>query len=148
MAQVAGYRITPPVMAVIFMFVVTVPLMVLSPVVEWQKYFWAAAVVTFVIGDSVTTALLGRFGLEEMERGYTRWACGAEPTIACAFSTRVIAFGVIGSLYLGVVQTGFGLGNKYFAIAVVATPIVLSLGGLAATVLNGTAIALAARRRG
>lgn len=129
----------------IFMFVGTVLVMHLAPVVEWQAYFWTASVVTFVIGDSVTTALLGRFGLEEAEGGYTHWACGAEPTAMCSFVTRLIAFGVIGSIYLAVVHTGFGLGYRYFAVAVLATPLVLSLGGLAATVLNGTEIARAAR---
>lgn len=146
MTRIAGYQLTPQGIAVIIMFAGTVLVMSLVPVVEWQAYFWTASVVTFVIGDSVTTALLGRFGLEEMEGGYTRWACGAEPTTTCSFGTRLAAFGIIGMMYLAVIQSGFGLGNRYFAIAVLATPLVLSLGGLAATILNGTAIALAARR--
>jgi hypothetical protein len=54
------------------------------PLAEFQLYFWGAAVVTFFIGDSITTGLLGTYNLEEQEIGYTRWACGAEPTMFCS----------------------------------------------------------------
>jgi hypothetical protein len=122
------------------MIAITLSSVVFLPLVELQRHFWIASVATFVVGDSVTTGLLGRYGLEEQEVGYTRRVCGAEPTMVCAFVTRVIAFAVMGALYVAVAEYGIGVQYKVVAISTLTLPVILASGGLAATVLNGYGI--------
>lgn len=141
MTELTRYRLTLPMtIAVIFMTVSTMFAVLFLPLAELQLYFWGAAVVTFFIGDSITTGLLGKFDLEEQEIGYTRWACGAEPTMFCSFLTRGIALLVAGSLYVGIVQSGFGLQFQVVVVSVLALPIILAAGGFAATVINSYSI--------
>lgn len=146
MSNIAGYSVSPRALALVFMLVVTIPSVVLLPLVEFQPYFWAGAIITFLIGDSITTALLGRFGLEEQEQGYTRWACGAEPSFVCSFGTRGIAFSVVGVLYLVVVRYGLGTQFNFIVLAALSLPLILAAGGIAATVLNTWGIVRAAQR--
>lgn len=145
MGKVGDYLLTPRSIATVFMIAVTLPSVILFPLVELQRSFWFASVVTFVIGDSVTTGLLGRHGLKEQEVGYTRRVCGAEPTMVCAFVTRVIAFAVIGALYVAVAEYGIGVEYQMVAISTLTLPVILASGGFAATVLNGYAIFRARR---
>jgi len=132
--------------AAAFMTASTLMAVIFLPVVELQRFFWGAAVVTVFIGDSVTTSLLGRYDLEEQEIGYTRWACGAEPTIFCSFLTRGIILAVAGALYAGIVRFGFGLQFQVVAISVLTLPIILAAGGFAATVINSYSIFRSRRR--
>jgi hypothetical protein len=134
--------------AVFFMTGVTLFAVIFLPLAELQLYFWGAAVVTFFIGDSITTGLLGKYNLEEQEIGYTRWACGAEPTMFCSFLTRGIALLVAGALYIGIVQSGFGLQFQIVVVSVLTLPIILAAGGLAATVINSYSILRSMRRDG
>ena len=126
-----------------FMIAVTLSCIVFLPLIEYQRHFWMISVVTFIIGDSITTGLLGRHGLEEQEMGYTRRICGAEPTMLCAFVTRVIAFIVVGIFYVAVAGYGIGVEYRPIAISILALPVVLAAGGFAATMLNGYGILLA-----
>lgn len=103
---------------------------------------------TLVIGDSVTTGLLGKYGLEEQEVGFTRWACGATPNMVCSFVTRGLIFVSAFAIYITIVWTEVGLKFQPVAIAVLALPVVLAVGGFAATMLNGYAIIYAARHGG
>lgn len=128
------------IIAVVFMIVATLFAIRFLPLVELQLYFWGAAVVTVFIGDSITTGLLGKYNLEEQEVGYTRWACGAEPTMFCSFLTRGIALAVAGALYAGIVHSGFGLQFQIVAVSVLTLPIILAAGGFAATVINSYGI--------
>lgn len=148
MGKVRDYLLTPRYIATIFMVAVTLSSVVFLPLVRLQQYFWAASVVTFVVGDSVTTGLLGKHGLEEQEVGYTRRVCGAEPTMVCAFVTRVIAFAVVGGLYVAVAEYGIGVQYQVVAISTLTLPVILSSGGFAATVLNGYGIVHARRSAG
>lgn len=141
-----GCRPTPRTIAAAFMVVVTLPAVVVFPLVEFQRHFWMATVVTLVLGDSVTTGLLGKYGLEEQEVGFTRWACGAEPSMVCSFVTRGIIFVVAFGVYTAIVWTEVGLQFHLVAVSVLTLPLILAVGGLAATVLNGYAIISAARR--
>jgi len=145
MGKLWDYLLVPRRVATIFMVAVTLPSVVFLPLVEFQQHFWIASVATFVVGDSVTTGLLGRHGLEEQEVGYTRRVCGAEPTMICAFVTRVIAFAVVGTLYIAVAGYGIGVQYQVVAISTLTLPVILASGGLAATVLNGYGIVRARR---
>jgi len=145
MGELWEYLLVPRRIATVFMLVVTLPSVVFLPLVEFQRYFWIASVVTFVVGDSITTGLLGRHGLEEQEVGYTRRVCGAEPTMVCAFLTRIIAFAAVGSLYVAVAEYGIGVQYKVVAISTLTLPLILASGGLAATMLNSYGIIRARR---
>lgn len=145
MGDVRDHLLSPRHIATMFMITVTLPSVVFFPLIELQGYFWVASIVTFVVGDSVTTGLLGRYGLEEQEVGYTRRVCGAEPTMVCAFITRVIAFAVVGAFYVAVAEYGIGVQYRVVAISTLTLPVILASGGLAATVLNGYGIVRARR---
>lgn len=147
MGSLGGYRPTPRAIAAAFMVVVTLPAVVFLPLVEFQRHFWMATIITLVIGDSVTTGLLGKYGLEEQEVGFTRWACGAEPSMVCSFVTRGIIFIVALAVYTAIVWTEVGLQFQPIAVAVLTLPLILAVGGFAATVLNGYGIIRAARDR-
>jgi hypothetical protein len=129
--------------AVGFMIVVTLPVVIFLPIYELQAFFWATAFVTLLIGDSVTTSLFKRYGLQEAN-GPVRWICGAQPGIVCIFSTRAMVLIVAGTLYLAVIQFRIGLTNSAVAITVLSIPVVLATGGFAATILNSYGIYLAA----
>ena len=141
MGDLSEYRPTLPMtIAVAFMAASTLISIVFLPIVELQMVFWGLAVGTVFIGDSLTTGLLGKFDLEEQEIGYTRWACGAEPTMYCSFLTRGIVLALAGALYVAIVRTGFGLQFTVMAVSVLSLPIILATGGFAATVINSYSI--------
>jgi hypothetical protein len=60
--------------------------------------------------------------------------------MVCAFFTRVIAFAVVGSLYVAVTKYGIGIQYQPVAISVLTLPVILASGGLAATVVNSYGI--------
>lgn len=117
-------------------FILTVLIIFTLPVAELQPFFWAIAVGGFLIGDSVTTGYLGEFGLQEQDRGYTRWACGAEPTLRCAFITRLLAFGaVFGVYYVGISYPPVWE-YTLARLSVLMLPVIFGLMGVGATVAN------------
>jgi hypothetical protein len=140
MSLLDRYQPSPRSVATVFMIAVSLPAMILLPIVELQRPLWLGAILTFLIGDSVTTSLLGEYGLEESEGGYTRWACGAEPSVACSFGTRLLAFVALAGVYILTIRSGIGAQFEPIAIATLALPLVLAVGGFAATVLNSYAI--------
>lgn len=109
------------------------------PVAEFQTVFWAILAIGF-IGDSITTGYLSKFGLEEQEKGYTRWFCGAEPTLVCATGTRVLAFGIIFGLYSLIIKYEFLWEINYIRMLVLMTPIVFGLMAIGATAVNSCAM--------
>ncbi|WP_152418747.1 MULTISPECIES: hypothetical protein [Halorubrum] len=115
------------------------------PIAQLQIHFWVVLVVGF-LGDTITTGYLGKFDLEEQNRGYTRWACGSEPTLTCAAGTRVILLGAILLPYLSVVRYGFL--QEYYPVYLTAllTPIVIGLMAAGATLANTYGIWNANRR--
>lgn len=115
------------------------------PIAELQTFFWGVLVAGF-LGDTVTTGYLGRFGLEEQERGYTRWACGAEPTLVCAAGTRVILLGAILLPYLSVVRYGFLRECHFIHLTALLIPIVIGLMAVGATLANTYGILRANRK--
>ena len=114
------------------------------PVAELQTFFWAILAIGF-LGDSITTGYFNKFGLEEQERGYTRWFCGAEPTLICATGTRVLAFGIIFGLYSLVIKYDLFWEINYIRMAVLMTPIVFGLMAIGATAINSYAMWRASR---
>jgi len=114
------------------------------PVAELQTFFWAVLSIGF-LGDSITTGYFSKFGLEEQERGYTRWFCGAEPTVICATGTRVLAFGIVFGLYSLVIKYDSLWEINYIRMAVLVTPIVFGLMLMGATVINSYAMWRASR---
>lgn len=109
------------------------------PVAELQTFFWAILAIGF-IGDSITTGYFSKFGLEEQERGYTRWVCGAEPTLICATGTRALAFGIIFGLYSFAIKYKPLWEINYVRMAVLLLPIVFGLMAIGATAINGYAM--------
>lgn len=114
------------------------------PVAELQTFFWAILAIGF-LGDSITTGYFSKFGLEEQDRGYTRWFCGAEPTLICATGTRVLAFGIIFGLYSLVIKYDLLWEINYIRMAVLMTPIVFGLMAIGATAINSYAMWRASR---
>jgi len=109
------------------------------PVAEFQTFFWGILAIGF-IGDSITTGYLSKFGLEEQEKGYTRWFCGAEPTLICSTGTRALAFGVIFGIYSSIIKYEFFWEINYIRISVLMTPIVFGLMAIGATAINSYAM--------
>jgi hypothetical protein len=101
--------------------------------------FWAILAIGF-LGDSITTGYFNKFGLEEQERGYTRWFCGAEPTLICATGTRVLAFGIIFGLYSLIIRYDSLWEINYIRMSVLMTPIVFGLMAIGATAINSYAM--------
>lgn len=131
---------TPATKVSVAVTVVALLIWVTLPIAELQGLFWGLTVVGFLIGDTITTGYLGNFGLEEQENGYTRWICGAEPTLFCAATTRIIAFVVVFGLYSLVIRYSILLQYQLMKIAVLMTPVVFGLMGIGATVLNSYAM--------
>ncbi|MYL68114.1 hypothetical protein [Halorubrum distributum] len=109
------------------------------PISELQILFWSILGVG-LLGDSITTGYLSTFGLNEQDRGYTRWACGAEPTLLCAGGTRVVLFVAILIPYLLIFS--YGPLQKYYIIQLTGllTPIALGLMAVGATLVNSYAM--------
>lgn len=70
---------------------------ILLPLHDHQMSLWQIAIVTTLFGDSATTALIGRFGMEE-QHGYTRKVCGAQPSLLCSVLTRGLILVVAGGV--------------------------------------------------
>jgi hypothetical protein len=109
------------------------------PIVELQTFFWVVLAIGF-LGDSITTGCLAKFGLEEQEKGYTRWLCGSEPTLICATGTRALAFGILLGLYSLVTEYHPFLEINYIRTAVLMMPIVFAFMSIVATVINSYAM--------
>jgi hypothetical protein len=65
MSLLERYQPSPRSVATVFMIAVSLPAMILLPIVELQRPLWLGAILTFLIGDSVTTSLLGEYGLKK-----------------------------------------------------------------------------------
>lgn len=126
--------------------VLTVVIIVALPVAELQEFFWGVTVVGFLIGDSITTGYLGKFGLEEQERGYTRWVCGAEPTLVCATVTRLFAFIIIFTLYVLVIRYRLLWEYTIVQLTVLLIPVIFGLMGVGATLINTYGIWMATKK--
>lgn len=113
--------------------------MVTLDIANLQSQFWALCAVALLGGDTVTTALLGRYGLEEGP-GFTRWACGTTPTLRCAFVTRLAIFGTLVVMYRGLTTGPWPLQTGSAVI-----PVVFGIAGVVATCLNTVGILRAAR---
>lgn len=131
---------TPATKVSVAVTVVALLIWITLPIAELQGFFWGLTVVGFLIGDTITTGYLANFGLEEQENGYTRWICGADPTLFCAATTRIIAFGVVFGLYSLVIRYSILLQYQLMEMAVLMTPVVFGLMGIGATVLNSYAM--------
>lgn len=131
---------TPATKASVTVTVVAVLILTTLPIAELQGLFWGLTIAGFLIGDSVTTGYLSNFELEEQENGYTRWICGAEPTLLCAATTRLIAFGTVFGLYSLVIRYSLLLEYQLIEVAVLMTPVVFGLMGIGATALNSYAM--------
>lgn len=109
------------------------------PIAELQILFWGVLVVG-LLGDSITTGYLSRFELEEQDTGYTRWACGAEPTLLCAGGTRAILFAAILIPYLLIFR--YGILQEYHIVQQTGllAPLVLGLMAVGATLINSYAM--------
>jgi len=130
----------PLILTIVVMVGATLLGIVYLPLAELQVFLWSAAFITFLIGDTITTGLLGDYGLEEQQVGYTRWLCGSEPTMRCALFTRllVLVIALIGQIT--VLWTGFGIDYGGMAAVVLVLPLLLASGGVTATVINAHAI--------
>ena len=115
------------------------------PIAEVQTLFWAILTIGF-LGDSITTGYFSKFGLKEQEGGYTRWFCGAEPTLICAIGTRAFAFGIIFGLYSLVTGYSSLREIEYIQILALMTPIVFGLMSIGATAMNSYAMWKVSRR--
>ena len=109
------------------------------PIAELQTVFWAILAIG-LLGDSITTGYLSKFDLKEQDRGYTRWACGAEPTLLCAAVTRAVLFVAILIPYLLIFS--YGLFREYYIIELTGLliPVVLGLMAVGATFINSYAM--------
>jgi len=132
-------KLTPRVLAALFMIVGTLSTVILLPLTRLQGFFWAAAFVMFLIGDSVTTSKFSKYGLEEAN-GPIRWICGPQPDILCTVSTRGLVLIVVGLAYLAVFRLGIGAEYHFIIVTALSLPVVLATGGFAATVVNSYAI--------
>lgn len=89
----------PAWIAVIFTVITTLTIYYFLPYEQYQVHIWIFALVAYVIGDSITTGLLGKHNLPEGQR-LTHWLCGIHPTFQCAFASRVGIFIIIFGIYL------------------------------------------------
>ncbi len=131
---------TPSTLLTIFICVVVFPSILYLPLNQYQNELWFACVLTFFIGDSITTSLLSKFGLEEREKGYTRAICGAEPSWRCSFATRALALIGLFSAHWLILRYEIGLWFEPVASGIFSLPLILAVGGLGATCLNSYAI--------
>lgn len=116
------------------------------PLARLQAEAWVAALLAFTVGDTVTTGLLGRYGLREDDRGLTYRLCGARPTMRCAAATRLL-FTVGGVLvYLLLLAGRPPLTGPLVVRTAYLLPVGLAAGGLVATLLNTVAILGQVRR--
>lgn len=97
-----------------------------------QREFWLVCAMALVGGDSLTTGLLGRYGLQEGP-GFTRWACGVEPSLRCAFVTRVAVFAALFLTYRLLRSAGW----PSLRSAATIVPVVFGIAAVVATGLNG-----------
>ncbi|QKY17736.1 hypothetical protein [Halorubrum sp. CBA1229] len=129
----------PVVLISVVSFLITGVIQATLPIAELQILFWGILGIG-LLGDSITTGCLGKFDLNEQERGYTRWACGAEPTLLCAGGTRVLLFVAILIPYLLIFR--YGLFREYYIIQLTGllTPVAFGLMAVGATLVNSYAM--------
>ena len=75
------------------------------PLSECSIFLWALSII-LIGGDSVTTSLFPLFD-EEEQSGYTRYLCGAQPSLRCMLFTRLPIIGSAAILYFGWVRSEF-----------------------------------------
>ena len=110
--------------------------LVFVPIGEYAVWLWGFAF-TGIVGDTVTTSLFSRYGLEE-QPGFVRRVCGPQPSLKCMAATRVPVLIGAGSFYLiwkssvGPVQSGS------YTIPPEGIPLLLAIIGGFAIVWNVT----------
>jgi hypothetical protein len=123
----------PERLALLSTLLLTGGCLLLLPVARLQVELWAVAAVTFVGGDTLTTARLSRAGLAERGR-FTRAVCGRRPSLGCALGTRLVVFGGFALVWAGGRWLAGGVAALGTALTVL--PVVLAAGGLFATGWN------------
>ena len=133
-----GRRYLSPTVIEFLVFVSVVALVstrVLS-LADMQTELWLVTILTVLVGDSGTTALLAKRGIEGGDLGYTRWICGELSSVGCAFMSRAIILFIVGGIYFGLLSIG-GWGRPEFIFeTILYIPVILAAGGLAATLIN------------
>lgn len=129
----------PVVLISVLSILITGVIQYTLPISELQTLFWGILGIG-LLGDSITTGYLSKFDLNEQDRGYVRWACGAEPTLLCAGATRVVVFVAILIPYLLIFS--YGLLREYYIIELTGllTPVVFGLMAVGATLVNSYAM--------
>ena len=127
---------TPRTLAIAFDVVAVAAIALVLPVVVLQPAFWAGAVGFFVVGDAVTTALFGRYGIADPKPGYTAAICGDRPSLRCALATRMGDLGALAACYVAVFWFGIGAGIDFVVFTALLVPVGLAVIGFAATVVN------------
>lgn len=128
----------PAILLAIFIFLAVALSWKFLPVAELQIEFWSIVIVG-LLGDSVTTGLLGKYGLEEQQMGYTRWLCGGNPSMTCSFLTRLGVFLIFFFPYMAILNFELWNFHSYFA-TVILSPVALAAAGIGATFINGISI--------
>lgn len=118
----------------------TLVLYFVFPIVLYYELLWNTAFLLFVIGDSVTTALIQRYENLEEVGSATRAICGRNPSIFCSFWTRILFFGLLLILSIAVVQYEIGIRFEIIAITAIITPLVLTVSGVFVVSWNSYAI--------
>lgn len=132
----------PDRIAVIFTAITTYIFYLFVPYGQYQLHIWLFACVAFVIGDSITTGLLGMHDLPEGQP-LTLWICGIHPTFRCAFASRVGIFIAVFLIYLS--STHLISSFPFIKSTVYLFPVVLSAMGIIAAFLNIYAVILVRR---
>jgi hypothetical protein len=126
-----GYKPSFSEYFVIIVFILVLSSFFLLPLGELQKELWIASIVTYLIGDTITTGMLGKFGLEEGQR-YTRRICGKHPSMRCSLLTRGFGFVGISIFYILAIQSDIPI----FNLVALFLPLMLAIAGLIATIWN------------
>lgn len=130
----------PAILLVIFITTVVVFSWKYLRVATLQPAFWMFAIIGLG-GDSFTTGLLGKCGLEEQQMGWTRKVCGAHPSMICSFITRLGIFVFFFGLYYAIRSFELWNFHPYF-FAIIYLPVALAAAGIGATTINGVSILL------
>jgi len=131
----------PEKIAVSASIAVIYPVFLYTPYWQYQPQLWGLVAVTYVVGDSITTGLLGKYELPE-GGALTRRICGIHPTFRCAAATRVVFFSGVFVFYLSLRQF---VDWVFLARVVHLIPVVMSALAGAAVIINTHGILLAQR---
>lgn len=133
-----NYSVTPAQILLTTTVVVSFSIIILAPIDQLQTEFWLLFAVTFVAGDSITTGLLGKYGLKEGGQ-YTKRVCGEEPSLTCATTTRILAF-------IGLIGTYFVVPHIiHYPLLVYSMPVVFGIASVVGVILNSVGIIQSAR---